>query len=160
MELNSLLDEVMLLIGNRLELQRITVRRALSENLLPIWGDRNQIKQAILNLALNSVEAMPNGGEIAIEASLQPDSDHVQIRISDTGTGIPKSLQGNIFEPFVTTKEFGKGTGLGLSVVYGIITQHAGTVELQRDQEQGATFVITLPVYRQTSQQTPEPHCS
>lgn len=159
-ELNSLLDEVMLLIGNRLELQRISVRRVLSKDLLPIWGDRNQIKQALLNLALNSVEAMPNGGEIAIEASLQPDSEHIQISISDTGTGIPGSLQANIFEPFVTTKEFGKGTGLGLSVVYGIITQHAGTVELQRDQEQGATFVITLPVYRETSQQTPEPHCS
>ncbi len=159
-DLSSLLEEVLLLIGNRLELQGITFRRELAENLLPIWCDRNQIKQVLLNLVLNSVEAMPSGGEITVHASLQQYSDHMQIRISDTGTGIPRDLQASIFEPFVTSKEFGKGTGLGLSVVYGIITQHGGTIELQKDHEQGATFVITLPVYRQELHQSPEPHCS
>ncbi|MBI5248660.1 MAG: PAS domain-containing protein [Desulfomonile tiedjei] len=159
-DLNSLLDEILLLIGNRMELQCITCRRELAKNLLPIWGDRNQVKQALLNLVLNSVEAMPNGGEITIEASLQTHSDHMQIQISDTGTGIPRSLQANIFEPFVTTKEFGKGTGLGLSVVYGIITQHGGTIELQRDEVHGTTFVVTLPVYLKDTHHMPDPHCS
>lgn len=159
-DLNSLLDEVLLLVGNRLELQSITFRRVLDQDLLPICGDRNQIKQALLNLMLNSVEAMPNGGEITVEASLQPDSDYMRIRISDTGIGIPKSIQTSVFEPFVTTKEFGKGTGLGLSVVYGIITQHAGAIELQRDRDEGATFVITLPVVKRETDKNTEPHCS
>jgi two-component system, NtrC family, sensor kinase len=158
-DLNQLLDDILLLIGNRLELQGITFRKKLAEDLSPIWCDKNQIKQVLLNLILNSIEAMPDGGELTIEASLQPNSDHLRMRIMDTGAGVPKTLQASIFEPFVTTKEFGKGTGLGLSVVYGIITQHGGTIELQRDQAQGATFVITLPAYKPDIHNCSEHRC-
>jgi signal transduction histidine kinase len=158
--LNSVLDEVELLVGNRMELQGICFHKDLSEDLPPVRGDRNQVKQAILNLVLNSVEAMPNGGSITIQAFYKPDVDGVQIRISDTGSGIPKSLQESLFEPFVTTKEFGKGTGLGLSVVYGIVIQHEGTIELQKDVHEGTTFVITLPVFKRSIQENKLPQCS
>ncbi len=158
--LSSVLDEVELLVGNRMELQGISFHKDLSKDLPPVRGDRNQVKQAILNLVLNSVEAMPNGGSITIQAYYKPDVDGVQIRISDTGSGIPKSLHDNLFEPFVTTKEFGKGTGLGLSVVYGIVIQHEGTIELQKDADEGATFVITLPIFKRSIPNNKLPQCS
>ena len=147
-ELDPLLDEILLLIGNRLELQSIAMKRVVAGKPPAVHGDRNQIKQVLLNLMLNAVEAMPEGGVITVAIQTIHNPDRVRITVSDTGTGIPKAVQPQVFEPFVTTKEIGKGVGLGLSVAYGIVAQHGGLLEMQSEEGRGATFVVTLPAYR------------
>jgi len=147
--INPLLDEIVLLTRNRMELQGISLCRDIDEKVPPLYGDRNQIKQAILNLILNSVEAMPKGGIISVAADPDPDTRSVRISISDTGSGIPEDLKRSIFEPFVTTKQDGKGVGLGLSVVYGIVTQHGGSIRLESEEDKGATFILNLPAFSQ-----------
>ncbi len=147
--INPLMDEIILLTGNRMELQGISLCREIDEKLPPLYGDRNQIKQALLNLILNSVEAMPKGGIISVAADPDPDTHSVRISISDTGPGIPEDLKSSIFEPFVTTKLDGKGVGLGLSVVYGIVTQHGGSIRLESEEDKGATFILNLPAFSQ-----------
>jgi signal transduction histidine kinase len=148
--LSPLLDEIEMLVGNEMELQGITLKRVIAQDLPPIYGDRNQIKQALLNLILNSIEALPDGGFITVSADFPSNGEYVRIAVSDTGPGIPESMEGHLFEPFVTTKEFGKGVGLGLSVVYGIVTQHGGTIEMQSASGKGATFVLSMPVVNKT----------
>jgi two-component system NtrC family sensor kinase len=152
--LDKLLQEIFLLIGNRMELQNIELDKQIAENLPLVFGDRNRFKQAVLNLVLNSVEAMPDGGTINLSADLYPDSEHLRIRVGDTGHGIPQKLHGSMFEPFVTTKQHGKGVGLGLSVVYGVIAQHGGTVEVQSEEGKGATFTLTLPISKKDSEES------
>lgn len=147
--LGTMLQEIFLLIGNRMELQNIRLVRRIAENLPSIFGDRNRLKQAVLNLVLNAVEAMPDGGTISLSVDLYPDADHLRIRVGDTGQGIPKELHGGLFEPFATTKQHGKGVGLGLSVVYGVIAQHGGTVEVESEEGQGATFTLILPISKE-----------
>ena len=153
--LDPLLDEVILLTGNRMELQGISLCREIDEGLSPVYGDRNQIKQALLNLILNSMEAMPKGGIISVAADPDQETNSIRISISDTGPGIPKEHQSHIFEPFVTTKQDGKGVGLGLSVVYGIVTQHGGSVRLESEEDKGATFIVNLPVFSQNRDTNP-----
>jgi len=145
-DLTGLLDEIILLVGNRMELQSITFEKRIDEDLPAIYSDRDQIKQALLNLMLNAVEAMPTGGLLRVVAGIHKRGKYVTIRVTDTGGGIPKEIQRTIFEPFVTTKEEGKGVGLGLSVVYGIVSQHGGTVEVNSEEGKGTTFTLNLPL--------------
>jgi len=144
-DLRAVLEEIFLLMGNRIELQNIGLEQRIPDELPPVFGDRNQIKQAILNLVLNAVEAMQDGGRLAVTAEIGPDEDQVTICVSDTGPGVPKKMQKSIFEPFITTKKDGKGVGLGLSVVYGVIAQHGGTIDVDSEQGKGSTFTIKLP---------------
>jgi PAS domain S-box-containing protein len=145
-DIRAVMDEIFLLMGNRMELQNIALKSSIPDNLPPVFGDRNQIKQAILNLVLNAVEAMPDGGRLKVVTEVEPGDSHVTIRVSDTGSGVPKKMQKSIFEPFVTTKKDGKGVGLGLSVVYGVIAQHAGVIDVESGQGKGTTFTVKLPI--------------
>lgn len=145
--IGPLLDEIGLLLGNRMDLQGIRLDTAIRKDLPGIHGDRDQIKQGLLNLILNAIEAMPDGGVVNVCADLHPDGKHVIIRVRDTGPGVPAEIQGNVFEPFFSTKQNGKGVGLGLSVVHGIIAQHGGTIEIDSPQGDGAAFILTLPAY-------------
>lgn len=147
-DINPVVDEVFMLVRNRAELQGITLVRRMADELLPMFGDRGHIKQALLNLIINAMDAMPNGGVLTVAAQMDSDREKIRITVTDTGTGVPKSLHGSIWEPFVTTKDQGKGVGLGLSVVYGIVTQHGGTVDMQSEENRGTVFGINLPVYR------------
>jgi PAS domain S-box-containing protein len=124
----------------------------LSENYDPqlprIKVDKNQMYQVFLNLFLNALQAMPNGGELAIEVKpLTP--GFIQITVSDTGKGIPSHIVDKIFDPFFTTKP--KGIGLGLSITYQIIKKHGGTVRVESRLEEGTSFVINLPVMLESS---------
>ncbi|MGH7869681.1 MAG: sensor histidine kinase, partial [Candidatus Dormibacteraceae bacterium] len=112
-----------------------------------------EFNQAILNLVINAAHAISDvvkkhpGTKGVIGVQTRRDGAHVEIRVSDTGTGIPKPYQARIFEPFFTTKEVGKGTGQGLSIVYGsIVKKHGGTVSFETEEGKGTTFIIRLPV--------------
>jgi PAS domain S-box-containing protein len=142
------------LIGENIELQT-----QLARDLGRTRADAGQIEQVIMNLVVNSKDAMPNGGKITIQsgnAQLKHDDlgreysyikpgDYVVLSVSDTGHGMDKETQLRIFEPFFTTKEKGKGTGLGLSTVYGIIKQSGGYVLVESELQRGTTFRIYLP---------------
>jgi signal transduction histidine kinase len=112
--------------------------------------DKNQMYQVFLNLFLNAIQAMPNGGQLKIEVSPMIlhsldgiQQNFVKIVISDTGKGIPPHIVNKIFDPFFTTKP--KGIGLGLSITYQIIKQHGGTIKVESEWEKGTSFVINLP---------------
>lgn len=130
-----------------------------SDNQLPVYIDRIQLEQVLINLVANARDAMPNGGTLLIETkqvhfdgtTFQKDfnitpGDYVQISVSDTGCGMDEKTKESIFDPFFTTKEFGKGTGLGLAIVYGIISQHKGFINVYSEVGIGTTFKIYLPL--------------
>ena len=123
---------------------RIEFKIDTSSDLPPVSGDAGQLQQAIIALATNAVDAMPEGGTLTIAARRQ--DKEVLVEISDTGAGIAPEHITKIFEPFFTTKEVGRGTGLGLAVCYGILTEHGGSLDVQSALGVGSTFTITLPV--------------
>ena len=111
--LAPIIKGAMNLVETQARIRNISVRRDISGNLPPVQADRTQIEQVIINLCTNALDAMSAGGTLTLQARGQGQS--VEIRVTDTGAGIPSDIQGRIFEPFFTTKEVGKGTGLGLS---------------------------------------------
>ncbi|NTV85003.1 MAG: PAS domain-containing protein, partial [Bacteroidales bacterium] len=148
----------MLMLLERVIGEDIQIRTELAPQIWKIRADEGNLEQVIMNLALNSRDAMPNGGKIIIRTeNLTLDEDQlrtipkaragqfVRLTFSDTGTGMSEEVYQHLFEPFFTTKEMGKGTGLGLSVIYGIITQHQGWINVSSQPEKGATFEIYIP---------------
>jgi len=113
------------------------------EFLLLVSGDAGQLQQAVIALATNAIDAMPNGGTLTLAAGVA--EKKVLIEVRDTGVGIEPENLPKIFEPFFTTKEVGDGTGLGLAVCYGILTEHGGGLDVQSTVGVGTTFTITLP---------------
>jgi len=113
--------------------------------LSTIQADPAQLQQVFINLLNNAAESIIDGGRITIATRLL-DANHVEIKISDTGCGIPAENLGKLFTPFFTTKGSGKGTGLGLAIVYGIIKMHRGQINIQSQVDRGTTITVTLPV--------------
>ena len=109
-----------------------------------VMGDRGKLEQVFINILSNSLEAMPEGGRLVISSSEK--NGLIEVRLSDTGTGIAEEDAARIFDPFFTTKEIGEGTGLGLSICYGIIKQHGGDIEISSAEGRGTTVTVTLPV--------------
>ena len=144
-DLHDCLEEILAVLGNQMKKQQITVNQDYDPNIKKITFDQQQIKQVFMNLLLNSIQAMPNGGKLSITTQLNEEEKSVSISIKDTGCGIPKDKLDKIFEPFYTTKERGKGTGLGLSVSYGIIQLHNGSINLETKLGEGTLFSISLP---------------
>lgn len=139
--------------------RQITLETRIADGLPPINGDSTQLQQVLLNLCVNARDAMPQGGTLRIHvdaleiddlcASLNPGmrrGRYVRLRLSDTGTGIPKRIIDKIFDPFFTTKPLGQGTGLGLSTVLGIVKSHEGFLEVHSEPGKGSTFEVFLPV--------------
>ncbi len=125
----------------------IDFRIEVPDTLPPVSGDAVQLHQAVIALGTNALDAMPDGGVLAISA--RETGGQVLVEISDTGVGIPPKNITKIFEPFFTTKEVGRGTGLGLAVCYGILTEHGGSLDVQSTVGAGTTFTITLPAANQ-----------
>ncbi len=137
----------------------ITIKSILSDNFQAVQADPGQIDQIIMNLATNARDAMPDGGALTIETGLENLNEnfikkygygkpgmHAFLSMTDSGIGIDEKMKDTIFEPFFTTKEVGKGTGLGLSMVYGIVKQHEGFVDIRSEPGEGTAFRIYLPV--------------
>lgn len=144
-----LLQEVLALSGKQLQQANVTVTCAAEDGLPPVMAMGDRLKQVFLNLVLNAVEAMPDGGRLDIDAAQQ--NGHIAITFSDSGAGIPPEVMPQLFEPFFSTKH--SGTGLGLAVSQEIITAHGGTltavspaINSQGNGHPGATFTVTLPV--------------
>ena len=141
-EVNALVESVLALANKRLEHGKVRVRRRFSPDLPKLRAVADQLTQVFLNLVINAVEAMPQGGDLTI-ATLQ-DNGRVHVRFSDAGPGLNPEEAKKIFEPFYTTKR--SGTGLGLAVSYGIIQRHGGEITVESAPGRGATFVVSLPV--------------
>ncbi|HHV61332.1 MAG TPA: hypothetical protein GXX51_01615 [Firmicutes bacterium] len=157
--LHEIVDEVLLLVQAQAALQAVTISRAYATDIPEIPCDARRIKQAVLNLVVNALQAMPDGGELSITTSLNSYSHkhkgdkggankhkegaEIHIAFKDSGPGVPRSLMTRIFTPFFTTKK--DGTGLGLTVARHIAQAHGGNVELKRSPGPGALFVMSLP---------------
>jgi signal transduction histidine kinase len=114
-----------------------------SEPEVPTFAfDPGQIRQVLLNLFKNALEAMPGGGELSV--IVESEADHLVLRITDTGHGITPEQMRHLFTPFFTTKE--RGTGLGLTIVRGLISQHQGEISIESEVNRGTTYIIRLPL--------------
>jgi signal transduction histidine kinase/ActR/RegA family two-component response regulator len=121
------------------------VLEMVSASLPPVVGDPSELREALLNVVFNALDAMPEGGQITFKTGVE--EGRVYCAVTDTGIGMTEEVRQRIFDPFFTTKG-DKGSGLGLSVVYGIITRHGGEIDVQSQVERGATFTIRLPAAR------------
>jgi len=162
---NQTVRDVMNLLDNVIG-KDIEIKTDLADGLSCVRADPTQVEQVLMNLCINSRDAMPSGGRISIETRNADFSEKdarrlagvqsgcfAELRVIDTGTGMDASTREKIFEPFFTTKGTGKGTGLGLATVYGIVKQHNGFIQVESEPGQGSTFRIFLPVNEE-----PVPH--
>jgi two-component system NtrC family sensor kinase len=131
------------LISHQNRGDRLTIRTKIAAELPQVHADAGQIQQAVIALATNAIDAMPDGGTLTFRVLTR--SSRVVIEVEDTGVGIPAEDVSKIFEPFFTTKEVGKGTGLGLAVCYGIISEHGGRLTVRSRSGKGTIFGIFLP---------------
>ena len=143
--INEIIIKTISIIEKQVYFENVEIIKELSEGLPEIMIDINQFEQVLINLALNAVESMSDGGKLIVR-TMALESTSVIIKVIDTGSGIPEENIDKIFDPFFTTKEVGKGTGLGLAVTYGIIQRHGGQISVESSIGSGTTFTITLPV--------------
>ncbi|MCL4477020.1 MAG: ATP-binding protein, partial [Nitrospirae bacterium] len=139
--INPVIKEVVNLTQHQAKNQRVTVEMDLTK-LPPVKADRGLLEQAIMNLVLNAIEAMPEGGTLTV--SSRNDDGYYIVSVADTGQGIPEEIRGKIFDPFFTTK--GDGTGLGLSIVYNIVNIHGGDISFESNGGE-TTFTMKIPVH-------------
>ncbi len=150
-EINNVIEAALQLVGHQISLENIKLKKELDEQLPLVLADFDKIQQVLINIIMNAIQAMPDGGNLEITTSVakgikigESDKNTVRIDISDTGVGISKENLSKLFTPFFTTKEKGKGVGLGLPVVHGIIEQHKGKIEVNSEPDVGTTFTIYL----------------
>jgi signal transduction histidine kinase len=142
-DLAALLDSTLAFLTEKLGRREILVARDFA-GAPSVAGDPERLQQVFLNLFLNAADAMPRGGELRV--SLRPHGDEVEVRVADSGHGIPAGDLDRVFEPFYTTKAAGEGSGLGLSVIQGIVADHHGAIEVLRSDDSGTEFRLLLPV--------------
>jgi two-component system, NtrC family, sensor kinase len=143
-QVNRLAADVLTFFEARLRERAIAVATELGEAVPDIPGDESQVRQVLINLVLNAVQAMPSGGRLSISTRCR--GSEVLIRVADTGPGIPADIREKIFLPFFTTKDVDQGTGLGLSVAHGIVKAHRGRITVGGRPGEGAELTVALPV--------------
>jgi two-component system, NtrC family, sensor kinase len=141
----KLVQETAKLALNQARVRRVAVHVEVEPNLPRIQGDRQQLKQVVLNLVLNSLDAVAEGGRIGVRV-MKGKPGFLAVQVEDNGCGIPADMLPHVFDPFFTTKPVGTGTGLGLSVSHGIVTKHGGRIEVESIPGQKTVFTITLPI--------------
>jgi len=149
--LREIIEKTLILLEYRLSRSGIEVTKHYPEKDILVLGDDNHLQQVIMNILLNAIDAMPNGGDLRIQVKTENEK-WAKVAIEDTGVGIQKDDLPRIFDPFFTTKEVGKGTGLGLAVSLGIIEEHGGKIKVKSKIGHGTTFSILIPFL--TSKQT------
>jgi two-component system NtrC family sensor kinase len=148
-DLSEVISSAARLVAHQKRGEGIEIQLKVEDALAPVSGDSGQLQQAVIALATNAIDAMPEGGILTISARNR--GEQVLVDVSDTGVGIAPENLPKIFEPFFTTKEVGHGTGLGLAVCYGILTEHGGGLDVQSTVGAGTTFTITLPAINQSN---------
>ena len=155
--LNNIIKDTVELCETMARSRKVAIKMETGDNIPCIHGDSNQMEQVLMNLFVNAMDAMPDGGTIIIGTEfveiernnhvhpLLSSGKYILMRVTDTGTGIPEEIKDKIFNPFFTTKEQGKGTGLGLAMVYGIVKEHKGVLNVKSKTGKGTTFEIYLP---------------
>lgn len=143
LDLRKVIDDGVEMFQERLERNQIRVEMGMADRCPMVLADADQMSQVLLNLIMNALHAMPDGGILRV--GLEPEQPMVKLTIADTGHGIPPEIIRKIYDPFFTTKEFGKGTGLGLTVVKGIIEEHQGSISVESEENKGTRFTILLP---------------
>jgi len=143
-DVRQVIDETLSLMTKQSLFFNVNVKKRYGEPVPMVPADHSQLQQVFMNIIMNSVQAMDAQGVLTVEVEAMEDS-RVQIRISDTGCGIPDAYVDKVFDPFYTTKPEGEGTGLGLSIAYGIITRHNGTIAVDSKVGEGTVFTIRLP---------------
>jgi two-component system, LuxR family, sensor kinase FixL len=150
-DMRHLQEETLSMVKKECAENNVKVKLRVDKGARFVAGDRNKLKQVLLNLFKNSIDAMAQGGTLLVRA--RPSGDNVEITIVDEGCGIPLKDREKIFSPFYTTKS--SGTGLGLSISKRIIEQHkGGSLEVESEEGKGTTFIITLPTYHDIPKQT------
>ncbi|MEJ2223022.1 MAG: PAS domain S-box protein [Desulfobacterales bacterium] len=144
-DLNTVLDEILLLHEKQLQENDIKIKTTFAEALPQINASKDQLRQVFLNLVANARDAMPDGGTLSVTTA--SDAENVRIEIADSGTGIKQEHLKKIFDSFFTTKDSVKGVGLGLSVCYGFIKDHGGDIKVKSKVNSGTTFTITFPIF-------------
>jgi two-component system NtrC family sensor kinase len=156
-DLNQVLERAIFLTGKQMDYAHVTIVRELDPDPPQLLASAGQLAQVAINLILNGIESMPDGGELHIATRAGPQWDDVeaapgrtvqtvQMIIADTGCGIPQEYLEAIFEPFFSTKDEVKGVGLGLPISHGIVQRHYGSIDVQSEVGMGSTFIITLPL--------------
>ncbi len=146
--LNEVVNDVIALSRHLIQTNSVNLTLHLNEDLPWVSFDHNQMKQVLLNLVHNALQAMPKGGELEVstDKATRDERDWVIMAVKDSGIGILPADQDRVFEPFFTTKGDRGGTGLGLSVTYGIVADHGGTIEISSVPNKGSTFAVWLPI--------------
>lgn len=146
LDLNAVVQQGLFLLQHHPRYKRVRLVPELEASRpLLVNGDGDQLVQVLIALAMNALDATPEGAAIHIRTRAIPGERRVVLEVADEGPGIPRALQAKVFEPFFTTKPQGQGTGLGLAICYGIVTDHAGQMELVSTDGHGATFQVLLP---------------
>ena len=140
-DVHELLDITLHLLEHQMNGRMIVLQRTYQAQTAVIRGDESRLQQVFVNLLLNAVEAMGQGGELTV--TTETTGEHLKVTFRDTGMGIPAENLARIFETFFTTKK--KGTGLGLAICRRVMEEHQGTIEVQSETDQGSTFILTLP---------------
>lgn len=154
LNLDRLVGETFAFLCHQPLFRHIKLEKKIPADVPAITADANQISQVVMNLLLNAAQAMPEGGSITVSAEKVKFAEKIEIKVADTGDGIPADILPHIFEPFFTTKR-GKGTGLGLSISQAYIRNHAGDISAESVPNRGTTVRFTLPI-RQEGRTVPQ----
>jgi signal transduction histidine kinase len=141
----ALVNETLNLLGNQARLNHVNIETRFTPSPLPlIGGNASLLRQVFFNIVKNAIEAMPEGGRLKVTTST--DNENIQVKVQDTGPGIPLDIQSRIFDPFFSTGEPGQGTGLGLTISMGIVRDHHGDIKVESKLGKGSTFTVILPI--------------
>jgi signal transduction histidine kinase len=148
----SVADTAIAFLSEKLRMRSVRIERDF-EPAPPVLGDPDKLQQLLLNLLLNAIDAMPDGGPLTV--AIRPHGEEVEIAVRDAGVGIPAADLANVFQPFFSTKPAGRGSGLGLVVAEGIVADHGGHIEVSSVVGEGTEFTIRLPVAPQPAAPSP-----